>query len=705
MKTTAFLQTVRLPMLACASLLGLAATLSAADKEPAYENYIDLSVGYSLQQGDRAGFQRALQTRKDGFFGIEDLRYAKQINDTTALKLRGQALAGNGDYLLDLAITKDEVGSLKFGYKQTRTHYDGSGGVWPSTGQSFTIFDESMHIDRGNLWFEAALNRPDQPSFVLRYDYLTRKGEKGSTAWSDSGLPVSTAATRYIIPGFMEIDEKRHIVQGDVAKTGEKTAWNVGLRFDKGEYDNSRKNRRRVAEPIADRFVTNREGQEYDMFQLRGSYAVDVTEQVKVTTAVARTKIDTTLSGSRVVGANWDATYSDNYPGKQLRDEGFFALPGHHLGESEMTQTIANISLMYRPLEHLTIVPAMRFEKTEWDNEVEFIETNFYPTPTTIVREDVLGESEKHWKTYNYGVEVRYTGVQNVTFNVRGDISSSEGNLDELRVLEPGTSHEVISVARDTELTRDTQKVSFTTNWYPRQGVTVAAQYYYRARQNDYRATRDTTPNAITSSDRYPAYISNQDLETNDFNVRLTWRITPTFRTVTRYDYMTTKINSQEVGLPYGESGKVDQNVLSESITWNPTARWFIQGNVSLTSEEMTTPAVFASGTAANLVTVSNNDFVSYNVSSGYALDDQSDVLVDYTSYEATDNFINNAPTSTPYGTLVQTDIIGVTYKRQLDRRTSLQLRYAYVNSEDAAFNGKADFEANMVQAKLQYRF
>jgi hypothetical protein len=703
MKTTAF-HSVRLALLACAGL-GLGTALSAATQEPAYENYLDLSAGYALQQGDRAGFQRALQMRKDGFFGIEDLRYVKQINDTTVLKLRGQALAGNGDYLLDLAITKDEVGYLKFGYKQTRTHYDGSGGVWPATGQSFTIFDESMHIDRGNVWFEAGLNRPDQPSYMIRYDYLTRKGEKGSTSWSDTGYPVNAANTRYIIPGFWEIDEKRHVIQGDVAKRGEKTAWNVGLRFDQGEYDNARKNRRRVAEPTADRYVTNREGQEFDMFQVRGSYAVDLTEQMKLTTAVSRTKIDTTLSGSRVVGANWDAAYSENYPGKQTRDEGYFALPGHDLGEAEMTQTIANISLMYRPLEHLTIVPSMRFEKTEWDNEIEFVETNFYPTVTTIVREDVLAESKKDWDTYNYGVEVRYTGVQNMTFNARADISSSEGTLDETRILEPGTSHEVISVDRDSELTRDTQKFSFTSNWYPRQGVALSAQYYFKARQNDYRAIRDTTPNTITSSDRYPAYISNQDFETNDFNVRLTWRITPTFRTVTRYDYMTTKINSQEVGLAFGESGKIDQNVFSESITWNATPRWYVQGNVNFTSEELTTPAVYATGTAANLVTVSNNDFVSYNLTSGYVLDDQSDVLVDYTSYEATDNFVNNSAVSTPYGTLVKTDMVGVTYKRQLDRRTSIQLRYAYVNSEDPAFNGKADYEANVIQAKLQYRF
>lgn len=292
-----------------------------------------------------------------------------------------------------------------------------------------------------------------------------------------------------------------------------------------------------------------------------------------------------------------------------------------------------------------------------------------------------------------------------MTFNARADLSSSEGTLEETEIAEPGLPAQAITIDRDSELTRDTQKFAFTTNWYPRQGVTIAAQYYFKARQNDYRAVRDTTPNTLTSGDRYPAYISNQDLETNDFNVRLTWRITPTFRTVTRYDYMTTKINSQEVGLAFGESMNVDQSILSESITWNPSARWFIQGNVNLTSEEMTTPAVFATGTAANLVTKSNNDYVSYNLSTGYAVDDQTDLLVDYTSYEVTDNFINNAPTSTPYGTLVKTDIVGVTYKRQLDRRTSLQLRYAYVNSEDPAYNGKADYKASVIQAKVQYRF
>lgn len=707
MKTTAFLHSVRRPLslLACAGLLGAASLLSAAPKEPVYENYIDFGGGYSLQSGDRAGFQKALQMRKDGFFGIEALRYAADLNDDTSVKVLGRALAGNKDFLLDVTLTKNDVGYLKFGYKAFRTFYDGSGGVWPSNSVSFKLFDEDIGVDRGNLWFEAGSTRPDTPTFVLRYDLFTREGTKDSTSWTDSGIPISASATRYIAPNFLKLDEKRHVVSATLAKRNEDNAWEFGVRMDKGDFNNGRYSRRRPLEPTADRFVTAKEGQDYTSLQFRGSVAVNLTEKLTVTTAAARTTLETVLSGSRINGSTWDAAYSTSYPGMQVRDEGFYALPGHELGESEMTQSLANISVMYKPTENVTIVPSIRFERTEWTNEVEFVETNFSPTITTIVREDTLGESDKHWDTRNYGVELRYTAIPNVVFNLRGDLSNSEGMLDETRILEPGTTHETISVDRATELTRDTQKFSASMNWYPRAGMTVAAQYYYKSRENDYNAVRDTTPNTITSSDRYPAYISSQDLETNDVNFRFSWRLSPTFRSVTRVDFAKTTITSQEVGLGSGDSMESDQRVVSQAITWNPTPQWYLQGSVNFVDDELTTPAVYATGTAAFLVTRTSNSYTSFNLSSGYALDDQSDLYVDLTAFEARDGFINNSSVSTPYGTDVSQQVASVAWTRRLDRRTSVTLRYSYAQSEDPAFNGKQDWDASIFQAKLQYRF
>ncbi len=709
MKTTAFLHSVRRPvaLLACASLAGLASLLAADPKEPAYENSIELGGGYTLQSGDRAGFQKAFQIKKDGFIGIESLRYTSQLDDTTYLKLLGKAMAGNNDFLFDLTITRDEVGYVKAGYRAFRTFYDGSGGVWPLTGLSFKLYDEDLAVDRSNLWFEIGLARPDNPSLTFRYDLLTREGEKDSTSWMDTGIPLGSANTRYIIPTFLKFDEKRHILKGTLARKGEKAGWEIGFRMDKGDYDNGRYSRRRAFEPTADRYVTAKEGQDYDMQQFRGLYVVDLTDKIKVTTSAARTKIDTELTGSRIFGMGYDATFSTTYPTRQQRDEGFFALPGHaNIGESEMTQTVANISVLYRPLEHLAIIPSARFERTEWTNEIEVEETNFGGAPTFApILGELMAESEKHWKTWSYGVEARYTGIANFTFNVRGDVSKSDGELDETRILEPGTPLQVISVQRASALARDTQKVSFTTNWYPQPGLAVSAQYYFKARQNDFDAITDTTPNTITSSDRYPAYIKNQDLETNDFNVRVSWRVTPTFRTVTRYDYMKSKIMNQDVGLPFGPAMDSEQTIISESITWNPLARLYVQGNISLVKDTLTTPAVFATGTAANLVTASNADYVNYGLSAGYALDERSDLFLDYVVFESRDSFINNAPTSTPYGTQLETSAASAAWTCRLDRRTAVSVKYTYAKGEDPVLVGKGDYEANIVQAKLKYRF
>ena len=71
----------------CAVLCGLVALNAAEKKEPPLENYIDFSAGYNLQEGDRAGFQKAQQLNKDGFGGIEALRFTKALNDTTTLTL------------------------------------------------------------------------------------------------------------------------------------------------------------------------------------------------------------------------------------------------------------------------------------------------------------------------------------------------------------------------------------------------------------------------------------------------------------------------------------------------------------------------------------------------------------------------------------------------------------------------------------------
>lgn len=713
MNTTAFFQPTRRSALFCAwaGLFGLAGGLLAVEptktKEPAYENYIDISAGYNLQRGDRPGFQKNYQIQKDGYGGIEDLYIAKDINDETSFRLRGHALAGNNDYLLDLSITRAEFGYVKLGYRGFRTYYDGSGGYFPLTGHIFTIYDEDLHLDRGNLWFEAGYIPADKLNFVLRYDLQTRKGQKDSLTWMDTGIPLGASRTRNIIPSFWRIDEKRHILTGTLSRTAEKHNWALGLRYDKGDYENGRYGRRRPGEPTTDRFVTAKEGQDYDLFQIRGSFETQLTEQIRLSTAVARTKIDTTLSGSRIFGTSYDADYTNNYPTRQQRDEGYFGLrPGSELGESNMRQTIATINLLYKPKETLTVAPAFRFEKITWGNLVEFEETNFGAAPAFApINDEVEALSDKSWKLYAGSLEVRYTGLKNLSLNFKADVSNGSGDLSEERILEPGTPAQVISVNRDTELDRKTQKYAATANWHPRANTSVAVQYFYRVRQNDYQAVRDTQPNTLTSSDRYPAYISDQDIETNDWNIRYNWRLASNLRSVTRYDYQKTTIRTQDVGLAFAESANLTSHILAEAITWSPRPSWYLQGNVNFVWDTLHTPAVNLTGLAGGLVKNSDANYLNYGLSTGYALDEQTDVFVDYNVYETKDSYVNNSSLTVPYGSDNKTQYAALTWTRRLDRRTSLTFKYAYAKNEDIPSGGHADYEAHLFYGKVQYRF
>lgn len=703
MNSKAFIHTFQrsVLVLAGAGLLGLPGALGAA--EPTYDNYIDFSMNHILQSGDRPGFQKQFQTKKDGSFGIEDLFITKQLSDDTLLKLNGHAMGGLADYLFSMDITKDEVGYLKFGYKSFRTWYDGSGGTWPTNGVRIQLYDEDLHLDRSNLWFEAGFTKPDSVNFTLRYDLQSKKGQKDSTSWMDTGFAVSTSATRYIVPSYLTFDEKRHIIDANLSKVADKAEWALGARYDKGDYDNGRYSRRTPGQPTTDRYVTAKEGQNFDMSQVRGSYLTQLTEQIKLTTAVSHTKIDTILHGSRVNGAGYDADYAVTYPGRQQRDEGYFGLlPGSELGESQMKQTIANISALYMPTETLRITPALRFERTEWENMVELEETNYLGTPLAAINEELSIDSEKDWKTYAGSIEARYTGMKNTSLNFKADMSKSSGQLSEYELVEPHTINQAVGLDRETDLDRATQKYAATANYYVKPGTTVAVQYYYKARQNDYKNTRDT---ANTTADRYPAYISNQDLETNDFNIRLTWRATPTVRTITRYDYQKTTITTQDIGLAFEESMDSTQHIVSESVNWTPSARWSLQGNVNYVNETLKTPAAGITGAVTNLVKNSDNNYLNFSVSSTYAIDDQSDLMVDYMLYKALGNFIDNSSVTVPYGTDSRLQTCSLGWNRRLDRRTTVNFKYTYAKNEDDANFGTADYEAHLFYAKLQYRF
>jgi len=115
----------------------LPAALSAAS-DVSTEGTLTFGAGGTLLDGDRPAYQQIQQQRKDGFAGIEELRFSRESKDSL-FQLRARLLPGNEDYRLSLRYERPEKFYVDTGFEQFRVWYDGSGGYFRPTDTGFHL--------------------------------------------------------------------------------------------------------------------------------------------------------------------------------------------------------------------------------------------------------------------------------------------------------------------------------------------------------------------------------------------------------------------------------------------------------------------------------------------------------------------------------------------------------------------------------------
>jgi hypothetical protein len=612
----------------------------------ATEGTVAVAAGAALLDGDRPAFQRITQQKKDGYGGIEEFRLTREAKDSV-FKFDARLLPGNDHYRLAGRFEVTDRYYIDAGFQQFRVWYDGSGGFFRPTASEFTIFNEDLSLTRSKLWAEAGFYTADKTLFRFRYERRMRDGTKDSTHWADTNL-VGTFGTRSIVPIFYDLDETTDIFTFDVGndqKAG--TKWAVGARYAETKLDNKRNIRRRPFE-TADRIVTQKDETKNDLFTVNGFYLRQINEQLTVSGGALRTKLDTKIAGSRIYGQSYDPVFDPAYVRRQQRDEGFFDLEG----DAQLRQTVLNLNAVYVPKKNWSIRPSIRFENLHQEAISEFEETNIGAGPAfDAIVEGVEAEHKKKWDEFAEAVEVRYTGRPDWSFSAKGEWIQGNGNLEEERMLHTG----VLTIDRDTEYDRTMQKYSFGANWYAKPGVTLAGQVYFKGNVNDYDAVRDNTPPG--TADRYPAYITDQDFETYDFNLRLSWRPASLIGLVTRYDNQQSKIISNEAGVTKTQSSKVISHIISQSVTVSPTSRLYLTANVNLTYDQMKTPAIA-------FVQHADNNYINGSIGGGYAVAKLDDLYLDYSFFRAK-NFIDRSELTLPYGLDQRTQAAYLTWVRR----------------------------------------
>ena len=651
------------------------------------EGTLSVGGGAALLDGNRPAFQKTTQHKKDGYGGIEEFIFLREAKDSS-FKFDARLLPGDDDYRVAGRFNYKEWLSINAGYEQFRVWYDGSGGYFRPTRTTFSIFDEDLSLVRSKLWTEIGLTTPNKTYLKLRYERRTRDGTKGSTHWADTNLVGAPYGTRNVVPSFYDLDEVTDTVTFDVGNESEEDVkWNAGARYSETTLDNKRHTRRRPLEN-ADRIVTSKDQTKTDLFAAHGFYLRKVSEALTLSGGALITTLDSNLSGSRIYGQSYDPVFDPAYVRRQQRDEGFY----HLEGEADLKQTVLNLNAVYVPKKNWTVRPSIRFENLHQKTMAEFLETNIGAGPSfAAIVEEVEADHKKDWDEFTEAIEIRYTGKPNWTYSAEAEFIQGSGDYEEERVLHTG----VFTVDRDTQIKRTNQKYSFTTNWYAKPGLTFAAQYYYKVRVNDYDAVRDNTPAA--SADRYPAFITDQDFETHDFNTRVSWRPVSLLNFVTRYDHQRSTITSIEAGLMKAQSSEYTSHIISQSATWSPTGRLYLTGNINVTYDQLATPAYA-------FVKQGDNNYVNGSLGGGYALAKLDDIYVDYSWFRAS-NFIDNSATSLPYGASQKQQAATITWVRRQTAKLIYTLKYGYITNRDETLAGLNDFDAHTIYGKVQYNF
>jgi hypothetical protein len=651
-----------------------------------YNNWVEFGVGGFLIQGNKAQAQQRYQNSAGVFGGITDFHLQETIATNTTLTLDGRGIFDEHDYMLNLSVEKEKLGYLRFSASEFRTWYNGDGGYFPPTATYYGYPGDALGLDRGDFSIEAGLTLEDLPKVTFKYDHTFRQGEKSSTIWGFTH-PAGGALVRGLSPSIYDIDEKSDIFQLDVTHHIKSVDFGAGIRYETGRMDDALKIDQFPGESSQQK-VTNKQGTSYDLLNVHSFAESWVSKNVMLSSGFSFSDLDNTFSGSRIYGGDYDVSYVPN----AQNGLGYNSLNGG----SRLTEYVGNVNLFTRPWKNLTIVPSVRIQQQNADGNSSGSETlsDYQSSPFTA--NNNLSDLDVRER-----LDVNYNGITNWVLYARGELTEGAGTLAETGGLVPVNGIGVAPINRNTEMDRFFQKYSAGVRWYPDRRVTLDAGGYYKRNEYTYDNTLDSTPN--DSVNRYPAYLTLQNFQTYDGNVRATFRPLPNVSAVARYDYQYSTVQTRPdaiSGLSEVQSSRTISQIIGQDISWTPWSRLYLQAGLNYILNETKTPAF----DYTPAILPAQNNYWTVNASTGLVLDDKTDLKLSFFYYLA-DNYQNNSLEGVPYGSSEDTCAITATLTRRITKNIRWSLKYGYSHSENVTYGGHQNYQAQLIYSSLQYRF
>jgi hypothetical protein len=643
-----------------------------------FTGWLNLSTGGVDVRGNQAEFRRRMGRPSNGFGGIDDLHFEKWVGENGLFIMDAKARFGDEDYDFSLKYTDSEIGEIAGGYRESRTFYNGSGGYDPTTDTWFPLEQDELFIDRGMAWVSGQMTIESWPEFTFDYAHSFTKGNKDSLIWA----PAIAAQGRAISSSFRNIDESQDRVSLGARHTIGHTELGAGVRIESGSRSNSL-NQRVDPESPSESHLTQQHATDTDLFGAHTYTETRFNERWFFSSGYAITSLDTDFRGNRIFALEYDAVYDPSL----ARGPGFLGLTGG----SRVNQHVATLNLMYQPWKKFTITPSVRIEHQDMEGRSTWLDT---PSSNAFRQ----GLSEQGFIDLSERLEVRYTGLKEWVFYLRGDWLQGDGDLEERQL---ALTSGLVDFERDTDFSRFQHKYTAGANWYPIQRLSLGAQYYRKSRSNDFEHVTDSIDNI--GLNRYPAYINRYNFDLDDVNFRVTVRPHTSLTLVSRFDYQQSDISLRADGLSSLDAAEQNAYIISQSATWSPWSRVYLQGNFNYVLDKTTTPVNQAPALNA-LVQNARNDYWTASGIIGYLIDARTEIEAQY-QYFRSNNYTDNSAFTQPYGADDTDHGVTVSLTRRIRENMRWNLSYGFFKHQSDTYGGRNDYEAHLVSTGLQYRF
>lgn len=689
-------------------LLGAGLTTTEDEEPVSLAGELRISAGeVSLEAGSSAAQLREdFGLRAGGRGGIESFRWVGPGSGDWQVAVDARIVQNPDTIAFVLELMRPEEETLEISVRHWTDFDNGAGLLNVAIGEQALLSPQELEKELSEVIVRYQKHLSELLVTDLGYRLFTRRGSTLSTRYGDDfQFRIGGRPSRGVVPALLESDETVQSAEG-------RLQWQDGVRrtglraqVQRREADRLSLVERGVADAVANRCTRQQERTVDDLFSLSAYSRREWGETVVGSMGFAFTRLDGSVSGSRIFGANPEAAYDPEFAALQFEDRGYFDLESRR----QLRQWLFNMNLVTHPGETVRWMAGVRLEKLSTEVFGSYLDT--YSTVDWAAAEfqreeaDMLSRAERGLLDVSGFIEFRYTGWAKTALHSRLEAGRQEGDLDEIwtrEELSPDVRDPLNLLDRATDFDRATAFWEVGMQFHPYRAFQISLQGYLKHRDNGYSLLGTTVPKEDYT--RYPGHLIRQVYQTRDLNGRLIWRVHPTLKLMTRLDYQESTLENTDRGLKAIESAERRRVMVHQTATWTPWRRVFVTAAYSRIEDLTETVAAHLEGVFSGIVADLPNDYWQVDASAYLVLTKRIDLQLGYTYLEM-ENYVDLMPKTVSYGADLSLETASAGLVLHLAERLRTRLEYRYFEREEPRNGGSHAYTAHLFSATVQVTF